>query len=356
MLEINYIVTKLEKEMTGRLRYEGEIRKRLRNVKLNMIEYIPSKDNIIITKAVKKFLWFPYQIKRRVNKDNITHLTFEDLAFLLNFINLKKTIVTCHDLAPLVFRPYSPFLKLVIRGLKRADRIITVSNYSKNDIIKYFGYPENKIDVITDAIDHSHYYPERNKEILKRYNISENERVILYVGSERKRQNLPFLIKSFYELKKRFPKVKLVKVGIPQQSGAREDLLNLIKNLGLEKEIIFTGFVEEKELPKWYNAADLFVYPCLYAGFGLPPLEAMACGTPVITSNLTALPEVVGTAGIMINPYDKNQMADAMYKVLTNKDLRQDLVKKGLEKAKMFSWEKSAKETLKVYRRLATIG
>jgi len=357
MLEINYITTKSEK--SGRSVYEGEIRKRLKGINLNIIEYFPSKINMkgfsFIDRAAKRFFLFPCRIKRKIKKDNITHLTSEDFAYLLNFIKFKKVIVTCHDLIPWVYEKnrHSLFLKLNIRGLKKADRIITVSKFSKEDIIKHLGYPGDKIDVITDALDHNHYYPKRNKKILGKYDISEGKKIILYVGSEQKRQNIPFLIKSFSELKKRMPNLKLVKVGNPQQPGGRENILKLIKKLGIEKEVIFTGFVGEKELAEWYNAADLFVYPCLYAGFGLPPLEAMACGTPVITSNSTSLPEVVGNAGIMINPRNINELTESMYKVLTDKDLRKNMAEKGLERAKIFDWGKSAEQTLLFYKKIA---
>lgn len=346
MIKVNYIVTK--GAVSGRSVHEEEIQKRLRGVELNRIEYIPSNANFL-AKMVKRFFSLPRQIRKGINKDDLTHLASEDFAYLLNFIKFKKVVITCHDLIPLVYRRYSPFLWLNMRGLKRADRIITVSNFSKNDIIKRLKYPADKIDVINNAVDHSRYYQQRNKEILKRFGIKADEKVVLYVGSERKRQNLPFLIKSFYQLKKRLPKVKLIKVG---SSQSKENLIKLVKDLGLAKEVIFTGFVDKKELPKIYNAVDLFVYPCLYAGFGIPPLEAMACGTPVITSNLTSLPEVVGNAGIMINPYNKEQMVEAMFKVLTNEELKKDLIVKGLQRAKMFSWEKAAEQTLDIYRRI----
>lgn len=117
----------------------------------------------------------------------------------------------------------------------------------------------------------------------------------------------------------------------------------------LQNDVIFTGYVLDGDLPALYNAADLFVYPSLYEDFGLPPLEAIACGTPVITSNTSSLPEVVGDAGIMVDPHDVDRLADAMYKVLTNDGLREDMIKKGLERAKMFGWEKCARETLEVY-------
>jgi glycosyltransferase involved in cell wall biosynthesis len=156
-------------------------------------------------------------------------------------------------------------------------------------------------------------------------------------------------------LKKNLPEAKLLKIGNPHVYGARANILKLIKKLKLQNDVYFVDYVEEKELPKWYNAVDLLVYPCFYAGFGLPPLEAMACGTPVITSNTTSLPEVVGMAGIMVDPYDVDLMADKMYETLTNQVLKDYVVKKGLKRAKTFSWDKSARETRKLYDDIISI-
>ena len=114
-------------------------------------------------------------------------------------------------------------------------------------------------------------------------------------------------------------------------------------------DVVFTGYVPEEDMPKWYNAADILVYPCDYAGFGLPPLEAMACGTPVITSNTTSLPEVVGDAGIMIDPQDFELMADKMYEVLTDSKLNDMMINNGLKRSKLFKWDYSAKNTLEIY-------
>ncbi len=126
-----------------------------------MIEYVPSKINIrgisFVARAINKIGWFPYQVKRRVKKGKINHITSEDLAFLLNFIKLEKPIVTCHDLARWAYYPKSLFWRFNIKGLKKADKIITVSNFSKNEIIKYLGYPGDKISVIPDAVDHNRY-------------------------------------------------------------------------------------------------------------------------------------------------------------------------------------------------------
>jgi len=123
-----------------------------------------------------------------------------------------------------------------------------------------------------------------------------------------------------------------------------------VKNLNMEKEVTFLGFVDDSDLPKLYTAADLFVFPSLHEGFGLPILEAMACGAPVITSNVFCMPEVAGGAAVLVNPYDVNEIARAMYNVLTNDELRKEMIKRGMRRAKQFSWRKCAEEHLKAYK------
>lgn len=349
-MEIDYINGPKTTEIFGMSKYQKEIHKRLENVKLNVIEYTRPRIKIKGVGAINIYFIYPYLIKKKVKKDNVKHITSQHLAYLLKLIKLDKIIVTCYDLIPWVYDNNRSFTwRLNMAGLKRADRIITISEFSKNTIIKYLGYPEDKIHIAYPAVDHDHYYRKRSKEILKKFNIPENEKIILYVGSEQPRQNIPFLIKGFSKLKKMLPDAKLVKIGNPQQRGAREELLELVKKLNLQNDVIFVGYVEEEELPNFYNAADLFVYPCVYGGWSLPCLEAMACGTSVITSNVSVLPEVVGDGGLTVDPYDVDGLAKAMYEVLTNDGLRADIIKKGLERAKMFSWEKCARETLNTY-------
>jgi len=129
------------------------------------------------------------------------------------------------------------------------------------------------------------------------------------------------------------------------------ELVRTVRKLGMDEEVIFTGYISHHQMPLVYQAADLFVFPSLYEGFGLPILEAMACGTPVVSSNAASLPEVVGRAGILVDPYDANEMARAMCRVLSDKSLAQDLVKKALKQSKRFSWVQTAKETLAIYKK-----
>jgi len=392
-MEIDYITGPKTDKIFGMAKYQNEICKRTTDVKFNLINYdsltclferkyksiFPhnnshnSSSNEASSKKLNKHVIFNRTIttgknisdnidryrysnliKRKIRKDNVKHITSQQLAYLLKSLNLDKTIITCYDLIPWAYENNrSSFWKNNIEGLEKADKIITISEFSKSEIIKYAGYSPDKIEIVYPAVDHDIYYKTRDKNILKRLNISDSCKIILYVGSEEPRQNVDLLIKAFNELKKQLPEVKLIKIGNPHLHGAREKILELVKKLNQQKDIIFMDYVSEEELPKWYNAADLVVYPCSYAGFGMPPLEAMSCGTPVITSKSTSLPEVVGDAGIIVDPQDINTLTNNMYNVLTNEDLSENMSKKGLERAKLFNWNDSAKKTLEIYKEMA---
>lgn len=297
-----------------------------------------------------RFIQTPLKLKFTKELD-LVHDPYEigALSFKMPF----KKVITIHDLTPTLFPHTFRSIMVVLhkllfpRTLKTADKIIADSKNTKKDLINYFNVPEEKIRVILLAADEK-FKPlnkEGIKEVKQNYNL--NFSFILYVGTLEPRKNIPSLIKAFYKLKRKNINYKLVITG--KKGRKYKEIFETIDKLNLQKDVIFTGYVSDEDLPALYKAADLFVYPSLYEGFGLPPLEAMACGTPVITSNTSSLPEVVGDAGIMVNPYDVDGLADAMYEVLTNDELREDMIKKGLERAKMFSWEKCAKETLDVY-------
>jgi len=145
-------------------------------------------------------------------------------------------------------------------------------------------------------------------------------------------------------------KSKLILIG--SLGYGSEEILKTVEELGLSKHVIFLGYVPDQDLIKFYNTADLFVFPSLYEGFGLPPLEAMACGCPVITSNTSSLPEVVGNAGFTLDPVDYDSFAEAMYQILTSETLKNEMRDKSLERAKMFTWDKTASETWKVYEQV----
>ena len=351
-MEIDYINGLKTDKIFAMSKYQNEINARLKNVELNRIEYPDVSKLAGINKAVELFV-YPFIVKQKVIENNVKHITRQDLSFILELENLKKTIITCHDIIPIAYyNTRNPIWKLNAKGLRKAERIITVSEFSKRDISKYIKYPEEKIEVIPPAVNHDLYYQNRNRSMLGKYGIKENEKVILYVGAEEPRKNIQLLINAFRKLKNKIPEVKLLKVGMPNYIGVRKKLLKQIESLDLQKDVIFTGYVSERELAEIYNAVDLFVFPSLYEGFGMPPLEAMACGTPVITSDTSSLPEVVGNAAIISDPYDADKFTERMYELLTDEELRKEIIKKGFQRSKIFKWEDSAQKTLKVYKEL----
>jgi glycosyltransferase involved in cell wall biosynthesis len=269
-----------------------------------------------------------------------------------------KSVVTIHDTDFLDIPEYldpewvaykDKFTRL---STKRAKLIITVSHYIKNKIVRCLKVPANKIRVIYHGVS-KHFYPNKDKLLIKRitgkYGIMGP--YILFVGTFHKNKNLIRLLEAFKHLKisTKLPH-RLVLAG--GKGGLYEDVLDSIVKFELTELVYLPEYISDEDLPILYNGADSFVFPSLFEGFGMPVLEAMACGTPVITSNLCSLPEVVGDAALRIDPYSTDSIAEGIYKVLSDSRLYNELVSRGLERAKQFSWEKTAKETLNVYREL----
>lgn len=240
------------------------------------------------------------------------------------------------------------YLKLDYEGVRRAAAVIAISQTTKEDLVQHFGIPTERIFVTYPGIDHSHFQPSLRRLIKTPY--------ILFVGNEYPYKNVNNLIKAFCLLKQRAPfkDLKLVKVGASggREGQFREQLLTLIRELDLEDDIILTGWVPHGDLPAYYSGAVCFVFPSLYEGFGFPPLEAMACGCPVVVSNGGALPETVGDVAPVVNPHDIQSIADAIDHVLTDKSWRQALIERGLKHSHEFTWERTARETLDIYRRV----
>ena len=315
------------------------------------------KENIKIVMTSKKHQrffedhYFPANLSSE--KIDIYHMPQNGIGYSEE-ISCKK-IITIHDLIPYVMpetvgKGYLlKFLKempLIIGG---CDGIITVSEFSKRDILRFFPIDEKKIFVTPLAADKK--YTPLDKVLCSSflkdvYNLSDP--FILYLGGFSERKNVVSVLTAFSKIYSDLnKKYKLVIVGGYKDSSQR--LVKLTTELKIDNDVIFTGFVPEEHLPIFYNCCDTFVYPSFYEGFGLPPLEAMNCGTPVIASNLTSIPEVVGDAGILINPYDISELSLAIGNLLSNENLREELSHKGLKRAEEFSWQSTAINTLKVY-------
>ncbi len=210
--------------------------------------------------------------------------------------------------------------------------------------------PEEKIAVVYNAVDARFVHRQRAdvEYLIDKYKLPRDKRVIMYVGNLKPHKNLPKLLEAYSAMKDR-ENTCLVLVGKAFDS---EDLTPEIKKLGIEDSVVRTGIIVDNELVDFYNLADLFVFPSLYEGFGIPPLEAMACGTPVVCSDNSSLPEVVGDAAYMFNPYDVNQIREAMEKVLGNSSLAEKLIERGYRRAAMFTPEKIFETTKAVFEKI----
>jgi glycosyltransferase involved in cell wall biosynthesis len=290
--------------------------------------------------------------------------------FLLTASAAVRTVVTVYDVFAWSCPGHSTWLDTLIyrywlpRVLPRVDAVITVSQASKADIVRYLNIAPAKIYVAYPGVD-ARFHPLSEAEVARvrrRYGLP--ERYILFVGSVEKRKNLVGLLHAYARLLSGgAAAMPLVIVGArrrayTQMPGAQE-IEATLQSLVLEHKVIFTGFVPDADLPALYNGAVLFVFPSLYEGFGFPPLEAMACGTPVVCSNTASLPEVVGALGasasaaLMVEPYDVEGLADAIRRVIKDKALRQALRERGLARAQRFTWAQTARQVLAVYQGLS---
>lgn len=267
-----------------------------------------------------------------------------------------RRVVTIHDVIPYIYPAASTRLdRLIYRtwlpfALRHVDAIITVSECSKADIVRLLGVPPELVSVIGEATN-PNYRPlalADTRAMLQHYGI--DFPYMLYVGSIEARKNLVRLLEAYARLRPWSQQWKLVIVGARRwQAGP---VLDTLQRLELLQDVYLPGMVAEEALPAFYNGADLFVFPSLYEGFGLPVLEAMACGTPVITSNTSSLPEVAGDAALLVDPQDVEAIAQAMRRVLEDSHLAANLRAKGLRRAQQFSWERTAQETIAVYERV----
>ena len=275
------------------------------------------------------------------------------MAFVTPLLSPCPSVITIYDLSFIIFPQSFKYLKRLYLTLltrpsaRKARRIITISESTKRDTVRLLGVSSKKVDIVHCGVDKA-FHPLPEGEIASfRQKHGLPERIILFVGTIEPRKNVVRLIEAYSRL--RDGQVKLV-IG-----GARgwlyEEVFARVEELDLTDDVLFPGYIPSDELPLWYNAAELFVYPSLYEGFGLPPLEAMACGTPVLTSNVSSLPEVVGEAGLTVDPMDSEGLAEAMNQVLGDGVLRQSMRERGLARAGRFSWARAARETIEVYQR-----
>lgn len=324
--------------------------------------HLKERDNLKIVKInhAPLSLYTLFQLHRIVKKERID--LFHSPFFLAPLWATCPLIITVHDLMGLKFPGFfedkSPVAKLLSRWfvklfvplvLKKSNKVIAVSKTTKEEIVKHLNISGDKIKVIYPSIESS-FRKDLNSQLTekKRKDLKISERIILYIGNTRPYKNLPRLIKAFDMFQKEYGDYQLV-IGTGDTRNL-ESLKGMVRQLELEKKIIFTGALQDEDIILLMNSAELFVFPSLWEGFGLPPLEAMACGLPVVASNAGSLPEILGDAALLVNPESQEEIAEGIKQVLTDKDLREELIKKGFARTRLFSWEKTARETLEIYK------
>jgi glycosyltransferase involved in cell wall biosynthesis len=306
-----------------------------------------------IVSAPNKLFWDQIAVPLFARKENLDIIYNPKLSIPL--ITSRKTVWVMHGgaqfVVPQAFK-WSDRLYFKIANrlyAKKATAIITMTKIGANDIVKYMGADPNKMHVIHEAYNEQckMLSKEQTQPIREKYSLP--EKFILFVGGLTPLKNFGNLLRAYQMIQDSIPH-KLVVVGFKRWKFLND--LRLIDQLGLNNKVIFTGFALDEEIPAFYNLADLFMFPSLYEGFGIPVLEAMACGCPVITSETGCSPEVAGNAAILIDPYNPEQIAGVIKKVLTDSEEKNRLIEKGLNRVKQFSWKNCAEDTLTLFNSL----
>jgi len=325
----------------------------IENLKSSLLQYFPNNKYTFFTRGQK----LPKDI------DLIHYPYFEPFFLTLPVFSKYKIVVTVHDLTPLVFPKEFPKgvkgkvkWEIQKRALKRVDGIITDSVSSKNDIVKHVGISANKIYMVYLAVGEEFRriknQESRIKGIKEKYSLP--DKFVLYVGDVTWNKNLPRLVKSIKRINLTLVMVgsALVQKDFDRLNPWNQDLLKVQKSVEFDKRIIRLGFISQEDLVSLYNVAEVFAMPSIYEGFGLPILEAMSCGCPVITSKEGSLKEVAGDAAYYVNAYHVNSIASGINKVFSDQKLQEELSLKGLKQAEKFSWKKTAEDTVRAYERI----
>ncbi|WP_315288987.1 glycosyltransferase family 1 protein, partial [Leptotrichia massiliensis] len=315
------------------------------DVKIKQNKFIPYKVYDILTQKLKI-------------SHNFLLGTKSDIYHFFNFTipkNIKgKVIITIYDTVFFSAPETMGDMKAISEykyAAERSDLIITISESAKSDIIKHFNVDEKKIQIVTPGIDlqkYSYNYTDIELEnVRKKYDLPQN--YILYLGTIEPRKNIERIVKAFKNYKKEVKDdLKLVIVG--NKGWKYENIMKLIESMGTD--IIITGYIDEEDKIPIYKLAQFFAFPSLYEGFGMPVLEAMAAGVPVVTSNVSSLPEVAGDAAILVDPLSEDEIFEAYKKIRNDSNYREEMILKGYEQAKKYQWKNSVEVLEKVYEKM----
>ncbi len=312
------------------------------------------KFEIITLKEKHPFMRNFYELPSLCRK---YHLDLMHTQYFIPFDRPCPVVCTIHDICfehyKNIFtkKEYYTQKMLIPYAAKNSACVFTVSSHAKQDIQEHYSIPEDKVIVTYNATDPSFRKLTSSElmveELKKKFEIKAN-RYILSVGNLQPRKNLVRLIRAFIKLKKTEPEIQLVLVG--KKAWMYDEILKAA--IEGSEDIIFTDYVDQEELVRLYNGAELFVYPSFFEGFGIPPLEAMACGVPVVVANATSLPEVVGDAGSYFDPFDIDSILESIKKMLYDRELRERSIERGYERVKAFAWERSSRIIMDTYQQI----
>ena len=342
MRVVHWNISKENAPISGIKKYEDKLFENLNNIikKENIdisLDRIMRANSKIVGSTIVSW------ILKYSSRYDIVHGTCNPVAPAILFKKVKKFCVTIHDLGCVIYpNKINDFTEkiqwlLLPKALRKADIIIAISKFTKSELINIYNIDDNKIKVIYLGVNTELYKPLDRSKCRQYFGLKEDKKYILYVASNLYHKRLDIAKAVFEQVKKCRDDVMLIKAGYSKKLSG--------------KGIVNMGWIKEKDMPKLYSAADVYLHTSEYEGFGLPVLEAMACGLPIVASNKAAIPEVVGSAGYLVN-LDDNCVDEFTEKVLKCLD-REKLNKKGVERAREFSWERTAKETLKVYNELS---
>lgn len=360
-MNVDLLVPSLGRQGGGIGRYVTELRRALIEcgvaADLATFRYLPGAARRSVLKAM------PVGVAGD-RRDGIAHFTRIHGASLLLLRRLDRSVVTVHDLGALLCPEDRAIgsaldrflLRLSLAGMRRAGRIIAVSAFTKRCLVRALGVDPARVDAIPHGVDAGRFapVPEARAILADRYRlaVSPEARIALYVGSEQPRKSLPTLVRALSELRRGGHAVHWLKVGPALHPPGRARLLELIDACGLTDHVTFVDTVSDDDLPLFYGAADVYVQPSVWEGFGLPVLEAMACGTPVVATSAPALAEVAGEAAHLVAPRDPIALSEAIAGVLSDSRRADDLVERGARRAREFTWEKAARLTIASYARV----
>jgi glycosyltransferase involved in cell wall biosynthesis len=371
-IRIAFDATSLQRNKMGAGVYIFQLLSALAIVDQNNLYYIFTSPENIETIGIKQsnFNFIPVILLNR-----IARIAWEQTALPLQIINLKidvlhsphyttpiikncKSVVTFHDMTFYLFPEMHEKSKVILfksmiqYSSLATDKIISVSQSTSTDIAKILNIAPTKICTVLSAANPKYILQDTNhiEQVCSKYSLIQ-KRYLLFVGALEPRKNIPLLIKAYSKLVKEFPNIPLVIVG--KKGWMYQSIFELVESLDISSEVKFLGYVDEDDLVTLYSGAKVFIYPSTYEGFGFPVLEAMQCGTPVITSNTSSLPELTGDSALLINPNNVDDLLTAMRSILINDSLAKELSVKGLSRATLFTWKNTAIQTLNIYQSLA---